>query len=156
MWDECCSVLLPIPWPRSLHTGCLAVQIFSSVFRVFRKSNGGSKCKSQNQPALYIFHDLLGLEPWIHVGLQCEWSLCIFSDVTDFNIFCVDSTSTTLLLYLSAAIKHFGARFQSGLQCQAQDFHISQLPGNHQTNQIGASSRIVHPAPFVRKWVKRQ
>lgn len=24
------------------------------------------------QDALYIFHDLLGLEPWIHVGLQCQ------------------------------------------------------------------------------------
>ena len=129
---------------------CRSNLFIRSVFRLFRKPNGGSKCKSQNQPALYIFHDLLGLEPWIHVGLQCEWSLCIFSDVTDFNIFCVDSTSTTLLLYLSAA------RFQSGLQCQAQDFHISQLPGNHQTNQVGANSRIIHPAPFVRKWKKRQ
>ena len=68
---------------------CRSNLFIRSVFRLFRKPNGGSKCKSQNQPALYIFHDLLGLEPWIHVGLQCEWSLCIFSDVTDFNIFCV-------------------------------------------------------------------
>lgn len=42
MWDECCSVMLPIPWPRSLHTGCLAVQIFSS---------GPCSVSSENQMA---------------------------------------------------------------------------------------------------------
>ena len=48
MWDECCRVMLPIPWPRSLHTGCLAVQnlFIRSVFRLFKWRRQMQKPKS--------------------------------------------------------------------------------------------------------------
>ena len=149
MWDECCSAMVPIPWPRSLHTGCLPFKSFHPV-RVpcLSESNGGSKCENQNQAALYIFDNLLGLEPWIHVGLRCERSQCMFSNVRDFK------TLLPLCQHHPAALPTYQLQvenlvhIQRGLQRQAQDFHISQLPANHQTNKIGANSNIIRPAPL--------